>query len=159
MQTLPMKLQRLSGMISPQYTSLLVEHKAGSEIKRSDSIACLHRSSEDCDNDISTLDEIICLRVTFLGVPGYCEYTYIMRCILRDAYSLTLKSTAVVVPMHYQTVSFSIATGENRLTNISSVRNHATLLQGTSSKDRDAPSAALRILQYSDTTSSHKTLL
>lgn len=76
-------------MISPLYASLLVEYKAGSEIKRSDLIACLNGFNQDCDNDISNSDEIICLWVIFIGLPGDWEYKCVMRCVLRKAYSLT----------------------------------------------------------------------
>lgn len=89
MYTLPMRLKRISWMISPLCTSLLVELKAGSQIKRSDLIDCLNRFNQDSDNDISASDEIICIWVIFISLPGYWEYKYVMRCILRKAYSLT----------------------------------------------------------------------
>lgn len=48
-------------MISPLYTSLLVEYKAGSETKKSDLTACLNQFNQDSHNGIPTSDEIVCL--------------------------------------------------------------------------------------------------
>lgn len=57
----PWGSKELSLMISPLYTSLLVERKA--EIKKSDLIACLNQFNQDCDNGIPTSDEMNCLWV------------------------------------------------------------------------------------------------
>lgn len=57
----PWGSKELSLMISPLYTSLLLERKA--EIKKSDFIACLNQFNQYCDNGIPTSDEMNCLWV------------------------------------------------------------------------------------------------